>query len=62
MYVIKRMGQEKDLHCESTNVENLLEILKDAAYIYGWADLMKDGQYLYTAVKQKGLELKMIKH
>lgn len=62
MYTIRRNGQEKEMHCESTNVENLLEMLKDAAYLSGRADLLKNGQCVYTAVKENELEVKIIKH
>jgi hypothetical protein len=62
MFIIKRMGEDKDLHYSGTE-ENAIKILKDEACIYGFADLLKDGEYLYTAVRKEGLvSTKLIKH
>jgi hypothetical protein len=62
MFIIKRMGENKDLHYNGAE-ENAIEILKDEAGKYGFADLLLDGKYLYTAVRKNGLvSTNLIKH
>ena len=62
MFIIKRMGQNKDLTYNGSE-SNAIEILEDEAVKYGFADLIKEGKYLYTAIRNEGLiSTKLIKH
>ncbi len=61
-FTIKCMGgQEMKLFTDT--LESAKETLKDEAYKYGWADLISNGKYLYSAISnQTNLDVKLIKH